>query len=1051
MKKSKISLSLIALSMLAGIGLTGCFDDSSNSTTPKVSDTTKEDSQIRTVYEAYKANGGTLSYEEWLQSIKGDKGDKGDTGATGAKGDKGDKGDDGKSIVSITKTFSSGNVDTYTITYSDGTTSTYTVTNGTDGAKGDTGAAGAKGDTGATGDKGDAGKDGSTWLTGVGSPKDKTDLNAKDGDFYFDTESGKVYRLVSSIWEEIYTLPTQENEQSHTVTFDLHGGSYSGTTTFTVIDGNPLTVFPEPVKDGYELVGFFLDEEGLTSKYTNTTPIYEDITLHAVYAEYGLDSFVDSLISDFYNYLYSTCKTLDVLTAEERQTINSYVKKIKNSRTFDEATNNYFELNDYGQNKFGTVEFKIRVYKYKYNKQIELYEKEASYSSYATYLVKIIETLDSLSGYLVDTSIVEEISNNAISEELNFVCNLIKSGTNLTDSGLTYLETFYNLLESYNSFLNSIGYQVISSDEWNEYLKYFRDTSSEKTVKEVLDKYLDAKNYIYNNIEEYTYTSNWKEELLKNWENVLNNYNLKNDIICQNIYDQISIANDEDEMFANIIQNELSLYSNFISSTDSDGKNYTYQSNLIEDAINNIKYVVSMFNDVNNYNNTFVYNSNEFFNYLAELSEISTETTFESAFNTLSETISYMLNNRRRIKETKKDISLYLNYQLFNSLEVPSNFAKVKDLYNQLLDVFNNSYQIGLADTQIIELLRQYSFDDSFNETTLLSEDLVNQAKNMLDSQLNYLTANSYTLNDESSYGSLYSSVATFNAEDDKTVIEYLNVVIQCYQQLLCNSTKGAVDSLDDQKQKCIDNFNDRISSFGFDVKSTTAYSNYVSVINALTSSEEIDKEYDQYSANYVTFLNDICASNSEDMANYFISDYETNASNYSSDYETLINESLTKFKNKDYSEISTYVDTYLNAIYSASYSPILNNLTTMFETFGISKTSSIVELMDLFKQYTSNYKYYDKFIELGGSKCFDYISKGFSELLTTLKNTPTDGYAYFEKMATVVSSSSLEDSIKTNYTELLNKMQSGKDESDTSTFDSLMEIVKNSMFNTSI
>lgn len=677
MKKSKISLSLIALSMLAGIGLTGCFDDSSNSTTRKVSDTTKEDSQIRTVYEAYKANGGTLSYEEWLQSIKGDKGDKGDTGATGAKGDKGDKGDtgatgdkgdkgdkgdDGKSIVSITKTSSSGNVDTYTITYSDGTTSTYTVTNGTDGAKGETGAAGAKGDTGATGDKGDAGKDGSTWLTGVGSPKDKTDLNAKDGDFYFDTESGKVYRLVSSIWEEIYTLPTQENEQSHTVTFDLHGGSYSGTTTFTVIDGNPLTVFPEPVKEGYELVGFFLDEEGLTSKYTNTTPIYEDITLHAVYAEYGLDSFVNSLISGFYTNLYSTCKTLDVLTAEERQTINSYVKKIKNSRTFDEATNNYFELNDYGQNKFGTVEFKIRVYKYQYNKQIELYEKEDSYSSYATYLVKIIETLDSLSGYLVDTSIVEEISNKAISKELKFVGELIQSGTNLTDSGLTYLDMFYILLESYNSFLNSIGYQVISSDEWNEYLTYFRDISSEKTVKEVLDKYLDAKNYIYNNIEEYTYSSNWKEAF-NNWEEVLNNYNLKNDVICQNIYNQISLANDEDEMFANIIQNELNLYSNFISLTDSDGKYYTYQSNLIEDAINNIKYVVSMFNDVNKYNNTFVYNSYEFFNYLAELSEISTETTFEFAFKTLNETISYMLNNRRSINETKKDIILYLNYE----------------------------------------------------------------------------------------------------------------------------------------------------------------------------------------------------------------------------------------------------------------------------------------------------------------------------------------------------------------------------------------------------
>ena len=42
------------------------------------------------------------------------------------------EGDAGKGISSISKTGTSGNVDTYTITYTDGTTSTYTVTNGTD-------------------------------------------------------------------------------------------------------------------------------------------------------------------------------------------------------------------------------------------------------------------------------------------------------------------------------------------------------------------------------------------------------------------------------------------------------------------------------------------------------------------------------------------------------------------------------------------------------------------------------------------------------------------------------------------------------------------------------------------------------------------------------------------------------------------------------------------------------------------------------------------------------------------------------------------------------
>lgn len=46
----------------------------------------------------------------------------------------GENGADGNGIVSIVKTGTSGNLDTYTITYTNGTTSTFTVTNGVDGA-----------------------------------------------------------------------------------------------------------------------------------------------------------------------------------------------------------------------------------------------------------------------------------------------------------------------------------------------------------------------------------------------------------------------------------------------------------------------------------------------------------------------------------------------------------------------------------------------------------------------------------------------------------------------------------------------------------------------------------------------------------------------------------------------------------------------------------------------------------------------------------------------------------------------------------------------------
>lgn len=68
-----------------------------------------------------------------LKGAKGDTGDKGDKGDTGATGSTGAT---GNGIASISKTGTSGLIDTYTITYTDGDTDTFTVTNG---AKGDTG------------------------------------------------------------------------------------------------------------------------------------------------------------------------------------------------------------------------------------------------------------------------------------------------------------------------------------------------------------------------------------------------------------------------------------------------------------------------------------------------------------------------------------------------------------------------------------------------------------------------------------------------------------------------------------------------------------------------------------------------------------------------------------------------------------------------------------------------------------------------------------------------------------------------------------------------
>ena len=108
------------------------------------------------IYMLYKAAGGTLTYEEWLETIKGpqgvqgekgdkgDQGEKGDKGDQGEKGDKGDKGDQGEKgdkgedgaqgqngvgIVKVEKTSNDGFFDIYTIFLSDGSSYDFSVPN----------------------------------------------------------------------------------------------------------------------------------------------------------------------------------------------------------------------------------------------------------------------------------------------------------------------------------------------------------------------------------------------------------------------------------------------------------------------------------------------------------------------------------------------------------------------------------------------------------------------------------------------------------------------------------------------------------------------------------------------------------------------------------------------------------------------------------------------------------------------------------------------------------------------------------------------------------
>ena len=136
--------------------------------------------------------------KKWEVSIDG--GISWETTTVVAEGKNGEK---GTGIVSISKTNTIDNVDTYTITYSDGNFTTFSVVNGLDGKDG---------------------KDGATWLTGEGVPTLQENLEAKEGDFYFDSVDSAIYLFNGKTW--VLQVDLVENKQEETLT--LEAGVYEG-------------------------------------------------------------------------------------------------------------------------------------------------------------------------------------------------------------------------------------------------------------------------------------------------------------------------------------------------------------------------------------------------------------------------------------------------------------------------------------------------------------------------------------------------------------------------------------------------------------------------------------------------------------------------------------------------------------------------------------------------------------------------------------------------------------------------------------------------------
>ena len=325
--KKKLSTLLCAL--LLSTALTACEFSNVGSQNPSgdesaITDRSNEEEMHR-IYNLYLANGGDLTYEEWLASIKGEKGDqgekgdKGDTGEQGQQGEKGEKGDTGEQgpkgdTGAQGQQGEKGDKGDTGATGSQGPKGD-TGEQGPKGDKGDTGEQGPKGDTGEQGPQGDKGNDGASVLIGQGEPSAE---DGKNGDSYVDTESFNYYVKENGVWilkgnltgsagqsaYEIYkeahpdyTKSEEEwlddlvngrlsNKVNYTITFHPNGGNLPDGYTETVqVEAGSTYKLPVPLKDGNAFDGWFTGEGPNDGQFYNYSAVNCDLDLFAHWSE----------------------------------------------------------------------------------------------------------------------------------------------------------------------------------------------------------------------------------------------------------------------------------------------------------------------------------------------------------------------------------------------------------------------------------------------------------------------------------------------------------------------------------------------------------------------------------------------------------------------------------------------------------------------------------------------------------------------------------------------------------------------------------------------
>ena len=140
------------------------------------------------------------------------------------------------------------------------------------------------------------------WHTGTDAVPNE-DLG-RDGDFYFDTKRGYIYKKVNGNWETLCQLNLQEQAEKVTVTFDLNAdddltAKYDDERLF---DGTDLDErkyvklnknysfasldkeLPTASRDGYKFLGWYsvrTPKEYINSMFTDFTTVPSNLVLYA--------------------------------------------------------------------------------------------------------------------------------------------------------------------------------------------------------------------------------------------------------------------------------------------------------------------------------------------------------------------------------------------------------------------------------------------------------------------------------------------------------------------------------------------------------------------------------------------------------------------------------------------------------------------------------------------------------------------------------------------------------------------------------------------------